>query len=377
MAKRPSLRRKRVMNNTPLRFSVSDFIAVVNQTFDYAYSNVEIEGEVSSFKVNQGKFVFFDLKDSTGIVNCFMTVWQLRVPIEDGMKVVVSAMPKLTEKGRFSLTVKSLKLSGEGSIKKSFEILKAKLEAEGLFAVERKRQLPTEPIHIGLISSIQAAGYADFIDIVNNRWGGLRIDVAHVQVQGDAASDQIINAINYFNQQEELPEVIVLIRGGGSADDLAVFNDEKLVRAVASSRIPTLVGVGHETDVSLCDLVSDVSAITPSNAAQIIVPDRNEIIRANNYKIKQLPIRLEGFIDRKIDEVNSCLMTASGRLEFDIDIKLEKLGVIKEVLNQVNPSTILRRGYSIVRGDVRIGSNINIETEKLLITAEVNHVESK
>lgn len=365
------------MNNTPLRFSVSDFIAVINQTFDYAYSNVEIEGEVSSFKVNQGKFVFFDLKDANGVVNCFMTVWQLRVPIEDGMKVIVSAMPKLTEKGRFSLTIKSLKLSGEGSIKKSFEILKEKLDKEGLFAVERKRQLPSTPVHIGLISSTQAAGYADFVDILNNRWGGLKVDVAHVQVQGDVAADQIIIAINYFNQQEELPEVIVLIRGGGSADDLAVFNDEKLVRALAGSRIPTLVGVGHETDNSLCDLVSDVSAITPSNAAQILVPDRNEIIRANSYKIKQLPVKIESLIEQKISEVKNYLTSAVNRLDFDINNKIDKLHVYKEVLNQINPSTILKRGYSIIRGTIKVGSKIDVETDKLLITAEVSDVRSK
>jgi exodeoxyribonuclease VII large subunit len=365
------------MNSEPLRFTVSDFIAVINQTFDYAYNNIEIEGEVSSFKVNQGKFVFFDLKDSTGVVNCFMTVWQLRVPVEDGMKVIVSAMPKLTEKGRFSLTVKTLKLSGEGSLKKGFEILKSKLDKEGLFAAERKRSLPVEPSYIGLISSTQAAGYADFIDIINKRWGGMRVEVAHVQVQGDIASDQIINAINYFNQLKTLPEVLVVIRGGGSVDDLAVFNDEKLVRSVVSSRIPTLVGVGHETDVSLCDLVADVSAITPSNAAQILVPDRNEILRSNRYKIQQLPIQIENCIDRAVNSNRQYLLSAVNRIENDTNTKFEKLLLIQEVLKQINPSTILKRGYSIVRGEIRAGATINVETDKIIYTAEVKNVESK
>src|ERR1035437_9385330 len=133
------------------RLSVSDFIAVTNQTLEYAYPLVEIEGEVASFKVNQSKFIFFDIKDAGGSLGFFMTVWQLRVPIEDGMKVIVTATPKLTQWGKFSLTVKSVRPSGEGALKKSFELLKAKLDSEGLFAPERKRFLPTIPTRIAVI----------------------------------------------------------------------------------------------------------------------------------------------------------------------------------------------------------------------------------
>jgi len=180
-------------------FSVSDFIAVANQTFEYAYPTVEIEGEVASFKVNHDKFVFFDIKDKNCSLGCFMTVWQLRVPIEDGMKVIVVASPKLTNWGKFSLTVRSIRPSGEGAIKKSFDILKSKLEKEGLFATERKRVLPLIPQHVAVVSSVQAAGYADFIKILGDRWGGVKLDVANVQVQGASAPDQIIKAIEYHS----------------------------------------------------------------------------------------------------------------------------------------------------------------------------------
>ena len=166
------------MEKASLQLSVSDFIAATNQTLEYAYPSVDVEGEVASFKVNQGKYVFFDLKDDGGTVGCFMSLWQLRVPIEDGMKVVVTASPKLTPWGRFSLTVRTIRPSGEGSLKKSFELLKAKLEKEGLFAAERKRPLPSEPQKVAVISSTQAAGYADFMKIVNDRWGGVQFDVA-------------------------------------------------------------------------------------------------------------------------------------------------------------------------------------------------------
>jgi exodeoxyribonuclease VII large subunit len=358
-------------------FSVSDFIAVVNQTFEYAYSTVQIEGEVASFKVNQGKFVFFDLKDSEGSINCFMTVWQMRMPIEDGMKVVISATPKLTQWGKFSLTVKTIRPSGEGAIKKSFEVLKAKLESEGLFALERKRSLPKIPQRVAVISSIQAAGYADFIKILEDRWGGVEVNVAHVQVQGDGAPDQIIRAINYFNQQEFLPEVLVIIRGGGSADDLSTFNDELLVRAIAGSRIPTLVGVGHEIDVTLADLVADVRAATPSNAAQILVPDKNEVIHLVRYQLGSVLPKVLQIIDQKRQEISGMTIKIIDKIEDTIDNQSKAVASLREVLAQLNPNVVLARGYAIIRGAQEFGEVIEVETSQNIIKAEVKNVVRK
>ncbi len=359
------------------RFSVSDFIAVINQTLEYTYPTVEIEGEVASFKVNQGKYVFFDIKDSGGSLNCFMTVWQLRTPIEDGMKVIVSAVPKITQWGKFSLTVKAVRPSGEGALKKSFELLKAKLEQEGLFAPDRKRALPSIPGHVAVISSTQAAGYADFIKIINDRWGGLRVDVAHVQVQGADAPDQIIRALNYFNSRDDLPEVIVIIRGGGSADDLAAFNDEQLVRAIAASRVPTLVGVGHEVDESLADMAADVRAATPSNAAQILVPDRGEIIRAVRYQVKSLLPRVESAVAQQLGTVDDMLARALDAIDGRIDQQLSQLDGVRSVLAQLNPQTVLARGYALIRGVQQVGALIEIETSKSIMKAEVKNVERK
>lgn len=358
-------------------FSVSDFIAVANQTLDCAFPTVEIEGEVASFKINQSKFVFFDIKDSGGSIGCFMTVWQMRVPIEDGMKVVISATPKLTQWGKFSLTIKSIRPSGEGALKKSFELLKAKLDKEGLFTPERKRLLPRIPSHIAVISSTQAAGYADFIKIINDRWGGVKVDVAHVQVQGSGAPDQIIKAIDYFNQQEILPEVIVIIRGGGSADDLSTFNDEPLVRAIASSRIPTLLGVGHEIDESLADLAADVRAATPSNAAQILVPDRQEIIRAVNAQINSLLPRMLQIIDQQKQLINDKLLTIFESIDLSLNDYDRQIKSIKDVLGQLDPKVILARGYALIRGDIVVGKTIQIETSKNIIGAEVKNVVKK
>lgn len=358
-------------------FSVSDFIAVANQTLEYAFPTVEIEGEVASFKVNQSKFVFFDIKDAGGSIGCFMTVWQMRVPIEDGMKVIISAVPKLTQWGKFSLTIKSIRPSGEGALKKSFELLKAKLDKEGLFAPERKRLLPRLPRHVAVISSTQAAGYVDFIKILNDRWGGIKVEVAHVQVQGSGAPDQIIKAIDYFNQQEQLPEVIVIVRGGGSADDLSTFNDEPLVRAIAGSRVPTLLGVGHEIDESLSDMVADVRAATPSNAAQILVPDKQEIIRSVNNQIKALLPRILQIISQQKQIIRDNLMSAVNSVERSLNDQIWKINSLKNTLNQLNPEVILARGYALIRGKTGVGRVIEIETSKYIIGAEVKNVTEK
>jgi exodeoxyribonuclease VII large subunit len=364
-------------NRTALQFSVSDFIALTNQTLEYAYPSVEVEGEVASFKVNQGKYVFFDIKDAGGSIGCFMTVWQLRVPIEDGMKVIVTATPKLTQWGKFSLTVRAIRPSGEGSLKKSFELLRAKLDQEGLFAPERKRPLPALPRQVAVISSTQAAGYADFIKILNDRWGGLELRVAQVQVQGADAPDQMIEALKYFNSGEILPDVIVLIRGGGSVDDLSAFNDELLVREIAASRVPTLVGVGHENDVSLADMVADRRAATPSNAAQILVPDRMELIRNVRRQVGSMLPRTKQAIERQRQEVSYQLRKSVTAIDRHVNQYEQQLAGIARVLAELDPRKVLARGYALVRGELKPGAMIEIEKHDILIQAEVRHVNKK
>lgn len=360
-----------------LTLGVSDFLSIVNQTLDGAYPAVYVEGEVESYKLSQGKFVFFNLKDAQGSVGCFMMAYQLHVPIEDGMKVVVRATPKVTNRGKFSLTVQTIRLVGEGALKRSFELLKEKLEKEGLFAEERKRILPAIPKHIAVISSVQAAGYADFVKILNDRWGGVRVDVAHVQVQGERAADQIIRAIQYFNGRDELPEVLVVIRGGGSADDLSVFNNESLVREIARSRIPTVVGVGHEVDVTLADMVADVRAATPSNAAQIIVPDRYEIQRLAHSQVVRAGERLEYSLEQTHQYVVSLLEHAIANLDERIQSSEQILSRVAAQLQAYDPEAVLARGYAIVRGSVAAGNTVSIERTQDIIMAEVIDVKRK
>jgi len=365
------------MENGLPKLRVSDFIDVLNQTLEYAYPSVIIEGEVESFKVNQGKYVFFNLKDDGASVGCFMMVFNLRTVIEDGMKVVIKARPKMTKWGKFSLTVDSIRPSGEGDIKKSFDKLKAKLETEGLFAEERKRPLPRIPRKVGVISSIQSAGYADFMKIVNERFGGIAFSVYHTQVQGVDAPDQIIQALRYFNEQQDLPEVLVLIRGGGSADDLAAFNDELLVREIAASRVPILVGVGHEVDTSLADLAADVRAATPSNAAQILVPDRGEMLRAVSSRIASLRPKLMRLLDERrvyVEEITESIMQ---RIHSKLENYEQRVKQSSTLLMHYDPQNILKKGYAIMRGEVGHGAKIEIETAQYNIKAEVIEYDEK
>lgn len=365
------------MEKTPILLSVSDFVAITNQTLEYAYPSIEVEGEVASFKTNQGKFVFFDLKDSSSSVGCFMMLWQLRVPVEDGMKVIVTATPKLTQWGKFSLTVRQIRPSGEGSMKKSFELLKTKLEKEGLFSPERKRLLPTEPSRVGVISSVQAAGYADFMKIASDRWGGVQFMVANVQVQGAAAADQIIRALRHFNEMEQPPEVVVIVRGGGSADDLSVFNDEPLVREIAASRVSTLVGVGHEVDVSLADMAADVRAATPSNAAQILVPDKRDTVRIVRAKVMRLLPHITHQVVAQKRHLRHQLDTARSATLRSLQQYEAQVTGLRRTLAGVSPYAVLARGYAVIRGKLNVGSVIEIEQEKRTIKAEVLHVTEK
>ena len=357
--------------------SVSDFVALTNQTLEYAFPTVQVEGEVAEFRISQGKWVSFKLKDDGAVVNCFTALAQMRIPLEDGMRVVVVAVPRLNVKGYFNLTIRAVKPVGEGSIKKGFELLKAKLEKEGLFAPERKRVLPRVPKRIAVITSTESAAYADFVKIINERWGGLDIDVAHTQVQGLPAPDQMIRAIRYFNSLEVLPEVLVIIRGGGSAEDLSTFNDEPLVRAIAESRIPTMVGVGHEVDHTLADMIADVRAATPTDAAQRLVPDKQEIIRAAQAQANFVGNLLTQAIETYSRQTKENLNAAFSRIQEKLDTTFEQLGVLRVVVAQLNPENVLRRGYALLRGEQTIGAKLEIETATNILTTEVQDVRAK
>ncbi len=332
-----------------LIFSPTDFVAVFNQTVSVAYPQVVIEGEVSNFRIAKEKWVYFDIKDEYSSLRVFGTVYQLHHAIEDGMLVRLTARPELHPQYNFSLQMVEVVPSGEGNIKKSFDILFAKLTAEGLFDESRKRGLPYPPSRIGLITSNEAAAYGDFIKVLTARWPLMEIDLANVRVQGDSAAGEIIAALHHFNLQAEPVEVLVIIRGGGSAEDLLAFQDEHLTRAIAESRIPTLVAIGHERDISLAELVADVRASTPSNAAELIAPNKDEVVasfRERQFRCREIVSGLVANWRRDLEESASY---AKDRFSQIIDNQKQELRRIREVLEAFNPESVLKRGYALVR----------------------------
>lgn len=374
------------MPSEPLKLSVSEFVAFANQTLEYAYPSVAIRGELANFRVSKNKWVYFDLKDDESSLKFFGTVYQLNGPLEDGMLLEVRGMPRLHPQYGFSITIQQIELVGEGTIKRASQLLQAKLAAEGLFDPARKRSLPYPPGSIGLITSTESAAYADFIKILNARWGGVDIAVADVQVQGAEAPQQIVRAITTFNQLPEPPEVLVVIRGGGSAEDLQAFSEESVVRAVAVSRIPTLVAIGHEIDVSLAELAADQRASTPSNAAELLVPDKTHIQEVLKQYRQTLTQALRGPVERQIRNLEMHRTTLSQTVQAVLERAHTGIGFRRELLAAYNPDLALRRGYALVRHDealvkggksLKPGDIVDIEMSEVSFAAEIRRVHGK
>lgn len=349
-------------------FSVSDFVAVLNQTLDYAYPFVAIEGELTNLRVSRGKWVYFDIKDDISSVKCFGTVYMLPGPLEDGMIIRITASPRLHPLYNFSLNLQTITPMGEGSLKRAADLLTTKLTAEGLFDPSRKRPLPYAPEHVGLITSKESAAYADFVKILDERWAGIKVSHMDVQVQGVPAVADIINAIETINQLAIPPEVIVITRGGGSAEDLAAFNTEQVVRAIAASRIPTLVAIGHEIDTSLAELVADQRASTPSNAAQLLVPDKTNLLLAlkeQNKSLVELVLSqllaakhiLKEHVQTMRHLVDRAYLGASQTFDRQIDL-----------LEALNPAVILQRGYAVVRMGHQTIKSVNQVKKDAMLT---------
>lgn len=331
-------------------FEVSEFVAVFNQSVEMAYPRVGIVGELANLRISRNQWVFLDLKDEAAQIKFFGTVRQLPGPLEDGLKLEVYGRPQLHPKYGFSVVIESLRVSGKGSIKKARDLLQKKLQAEGLFDPDRKRPLPFAPAKVGLITALDSAACADFRKIVDARWGNIALQAMDVMVQGNESAGQIARALQLFNEQADPPEVVVLIRGGGSPEDLASFSDERVVRAVSASRIPTLVAIGHEIDISLAELAADRRASTPSNAAEVIVPDK-----AHEKKVLDMyQLQIRELLTGKVNQLESLLKEntqLTHKLVKDVYQRAaNRLQTDKSLLSLLDPHAPLRRGYALVYG---------------------------
>jgi exodeoxyribonuclease VII large subunit len=369
--------------NDDLLFSVSDFVALVNQTLEYAYPVVTIRGEIANFRVSKGKWVYFDLKDGQATVRFFGTVYQLPGPLEDGMMLAVKGSPRLHAQYGFSVNVIHMRPVGEGSIKKAAALLEAQLAAEGLFDSARKRPLPYPPQHIGLVASSESAAYRDFIKVLGARWGGIMITIVDVQVQGEVSPVQVTAAIEQLNQLADQPDVIVVTRGGGSAEDLQAFSTEQVTRAVAASRIPTIVAIGHEVDISLAELAADQRASTPSNAAELLVPDRRTVLSNVHASRRQLAQGAVQAVRQAVQDIAAMRDTLASTVHTASDQAQRTLLYHRKLLAAYNPHAALQRGYALVRSgatlvrsgtQLQAGDDVDIQLHDAHLTTTVKQI---
>ena len=261
-------------------WTVRGLVAAVRTLVEQEYSDAWVEGEISNFRAPDSGHLYFTLKDGSAQIRAVMfrsSARLLRFRPADGMQVMVRGRVTIYEdRGELQIAAEHIEPKGAGGLQVAFEQLKAKLEAEGLFAAERKKTIPTLPARIGIVTSPQAAALRDILNILLRRHHSANVMIYPAQVQGEAAAMEVAGGVRYFNRSRSV-EVIIVGRGGGSAVDLAAFNDEGLARAVAGSEIPVISAVGHETDFTIVDFVADLRAPTPSAAAELVIRSRVEV----------------------------------------------------------------------------------------------------
>lgn len=348
-------------------YSVTQVNAVIKHALEAGVGLIAVQGEVSGFRITKERLVYFELKDKQSRILCFMLSWDLRLEIADGMEIKAYGTPSIFVKsGGLHFRVNEIELVGEGALKRAFELLKKKLESEGLFQLERKRVIPMFPERIGVITSSDGAAYTDIVRVLGNRWGGLEIMLYPVGVQGYGAAESIAQAFAYFNAHE-LVDVIIIGRGGGSMEDLQAFNTEIVARAIFGSRTPVISGVGHERDITIADFVSDVRASTPSNAAERAVPDRKDVA----YRLKNMTNILDDALvtqhgqyrlgitdavrsfEKPIRDASHAVLEMTKNLARALSEQIastrQSLFGTARLLASLDPRTVLARGYSIVR----------------------------
>jgi exodeoxyribonuclease VII large subunit len=259
--------------------SVSELTARIRDLLAKNFTDIWVVGEISNCREAQSGHIYFTLKDDRAQVRCVFFKQQqrgIKFRPEDGLQMTVRGSISVYEtRGEYQIYVENLEPVGLGALQLAFEQLKKRLEAEGLFAAERKKPLPLLPSRIGLITSPRGAAVRDVVRILRRRFPNVHLMVYPVRVQGEGSAEEIVKALKFFNQKK-LVDVLILARGGGSMEDLWAFNEEPLARAIVASMIPVISGVGHETDFTIADFVADVRASTPSAAAELVVQTRRE-----------------------------------------------------------------------------------------------------
>ncbi|MBO8137292.1 MAG: exodeoxyribonuclease VII large subunit [Desulfotomaculum sp.] len=396
--------------------SVSELTKYIKRKLDndYLLANIWIKGEISNCKRHTSGHVYFTLKDD---YSCIRTVMfrsrasQLHFKPENGMAVTVRGYVSVYEPGgSYQLYAQEMEPEGLGALYLAFEQLKKKLQQEGLFDAANKKPLPRFPSCIAIITSPTGAAVRDMIKIITTRWPQARLVLVPVLVQGYGAPEDIRRGIEQVNRWGEA-DVIIVGRGGGSLEELWAFNSELVARAVASSRIPIISAVGHETDITICDYAADARAATPSNAAEMVVPSQDEITRhlhilssrlcraVKQYlghkrlsvqrliqnKALKTPRRI--IVDTRCQQVDQLQREMIKNIRLQLAHKANRLGELSSALHSLSPLATLSRGYSICTSssgrliknaaEVEIGSRVKVKLHQGSLICTVNNREEK
>jgi exodeoxyribonuclease VII large subunit len=384
--------------------SVSALLRSVRDTLERRFPLAWISGEISNFRPAASGHWYFTLKDEAAQVDCVMfrsRAAALDWRPEDGMRVEARALPTLYEpRGRFQLNVEHMRRAGLGPLYERFLRLKEKLEAEGLFDPSAKREIPEHPRTIGVVTSRQAAALRDVLTTLHRRNPAIPVIVYPVPVQGDGAATRIAEMLAIASARAEC-DVLLLVRGGGSIEDLWPFNEEIVARAIRACALPVVVGVGHETDVTIADFAADRRAATPTAAAELVSPSRVELLarvaelagRATREALRRIETAMQSVdaLARRLVHPRERLRTSrqllaqlAARLSFASAHRVESLAAqlaqLKAALASLNPSAVLERGYSLTRnarGEVIVDASRVKEGERLKTTLARGSIESE
>ncbi len=365
--------------NTPHIISVSELNRLARDVLEQSFPLFWVSGEISNFTRAASGHWYFSLKDESAQVSCVMFRGRnsyLDWSPKEGDKVEARALVTLYEaRGSFQLTIEFLQRAGSGALFEAFEKLKTKLQQEGLFDAAFKQAIPAHPKQIGIVTSSDAAALHDVLTTLRRRMPNIPVVIYPTPVQGKGASTQIANAINSAHQRNEC-DVLIICRGGGSMEDLWQFNEEIVARAIANCKIPTISGVGHETDFTICDFVADVRAPTPTAAAELASPSRESLLnrlkqlreqlnRSSMFLVQQREQLLDYLARRMIspaqqlDQQKRQLEQIIYRLNLNMKQQLNRqeknLAQLAQNLQHLNPQAVLSRGYAFAqnkRGDI-------------------------
>lgn len=397
------------MTATPTVYTVSQLNARIANLInaDRELQAVFVEGELSNVNINsKSGHMYFSVKDKTGVIRAVMFAWAMRSlrfrPV-DGMKVIMRAQVTVYEPaGQYQLRVEDMQPDGVGALAMQLEQLKKKLSAEGLFAQEHKKPIPRFPKVVGVITSPTGAAIRDIMNILRRRYPCARIVLAPVLVQGEEAPAQLINAVRLFSDNRAA-DVLIIGRGGGSMEDLWAFNDEGLARAIYDCEIPVISAVGHETDTTICDFVSDLRAPTPSAAAELAVPDRLELtgdIRATfrrgaaalNAKLSLMQTECDRMkalvrarvslsaLESRAQSVDSLSVRAENAAQRQLSTAVSATAELAAKCDALNPMAVLNRGFAYIMNgeqglhsakDAQKGDILDITLKDGSIKAEV------